>query len=222
METEVQAQKGYQPPSEGEVGNTGAFYVKNTDIKMETINALELTLLGNFTNLDTIYATVFSYKAKDLIKWVDYLATFLDLTDVNDVNAGEITAEGIEIGGSYQFHEKYSVEGAYTYTDSKDKINDTDAKMIIPHKLNISFIARPYPDWSIVLDNYIRVNPTTLANNTVYLGEDAPNWSVPNLHINVDRVFSSKNLSMGFSIRNLFDEKYSLTGRRAESICNPD
>lgn len=123
------ASNGFRAPSLYELHSQ---LYGNPDLDPEKARSFELGIEKTFVNGSYIQATAFYTETDDLIAFV---GSGYDQTD------GTTKAEGIEISGAAVLTDRISVNGAFTYTDSRDR-NDDPTLRIPRYDLNLGVAAQ--------------------------------------------------------------------------------
>jgi len=215
-------QRGYRPPSVGEIGNTAAFYFRNDNLQSETIDTIEVGLFSELPGQNSLYSNFYYSRLKDIIIRENLTLASDPAITVWDVNGGEINVVGGEIGGKLYFRRNLILSGDLSHTTSITEDQLSLNKIITPTKLNFSIDAKPIKNVNVVLDTYIRIDPTTSEDNTLYQGKPAPNWYLLNLNVIYNKPLQIKNLTTSLLIKNLLNDSYGLAERRSSHIRYPD
>lgn len=211
--------RGYRPPSLFEVGSTAAFLRPNPNLKSEFIDAYEFSVVQELFKKIQARGTLYYYDATNLIKRID-TGDFIPGTEnpiFMDTNAGKLHVRGVEFGLKANIFDSLHISAMAMVTDSHDSHTDYDTETVVPYKGNVSIDWQMSSSYSLVVDNYLRIHPTTSRANTVFEGKDAPNWLLVNMNLRAQEWFAIKNLSANFTIFNVLNEEYGTIERRGGS-----
>ena len=210
-------QRGYRPPSVGEIGNTASFYFRNDNLQSETIDTIEVGLFSELAGKNSLYSNFYYSKLNDVIRRENKTEGL-----VWDVNTESISVVGSEIGGKLYIGNNLILSGDISHTTSSEVNQVHLNKVVIPTKLNFSLDAKPVKNINVVLDAYIRLEPSTATDNTIYEEKPGPNWYLMNLNIVYNKAFLTPDLTLVMTVKNLFNDSYGLMERRGSHIRYPD
>ncbi|MGB9151179.1 MAG: TonB-dependent receptor [Burkholderiales bacterium] len=175
----------------------GTSQTANPALKPEKIKTYEIAYEQRLPEQSRLTASLFNYRASDLIALTPDAATGLDKYD----NLKNSNASGIEFGFEKSWSNQMSGRVSYTH----QRARDVDSRSTLPNspedlaKLNITT-----PLWQEKLQlgfeaQYTGARKTKLAA--------VPAFHVENLVIQAPKVFRGGNLTLG--IYNLFDKNYA-------------
>ncbi len=172
----------------------------NPNLKPETLKSVELTGHYMLNQRFGMNGSIYHTKTNKLI----YQSSTRDLSlpggPKHYINKGKINVKGLEIGGKFFVHHNASFFVDYSYTDTHDKLNDTQTAWVPYNQFSmgwdISFNAHCH--WNINLDHTGKI-PREKGDNRVSLSD----VSVVNTTF---RLENQRRFDFYFSILNVFDE----------------
>jgi len=184
----------FRAPNNVELYNAGnPSVVGNPDLKPEETQTYEFELSHRMTKVLSGNISLFRNEIEDLIVVVPPMYT----------NLGDIRVDGMELGVNLQFSGTNYVRAAYTYQDATDKSTKTDLPSVPKQHASISINYALSPNWTAHTDLLWIGKRGRFTGDT---RADVPAYTTVDAALTANDLY--ENISMQFTVHNLFDEQY--------------